>query len=76
MFEFTLRSIEIALLASPIAGLVWAFALVRARNRLLYAAGVRCLACGYDLTGNVSGRCPECGAFTDATIRGVDAEGY
>jgi uncharacterized RDD family membrane protein YckC len=23
--------------------------------------GIRCLACGYDLTGNVSGRCPECG---------------
>ena len=21
-----------------------------------------CAACGYDLTGNVSGRCPECGA--------------
>ena len=21
-----------------------------------------CRACGYDLTGNVSGRCPECGA--------------
>jgi hypothetical protein len=21
-----------------------------------------CLACGYDLTGNVSGRCSECGA--------------
>jgi len=24
-----------------------------------------CLACGYDLTGNVSGRCPECGRVTD-----------
>jgi rubrerythrin len=21
----------------------------------------QCLACGYDLTGNVSGTCPECG---------------
>ncbi|MFH1748613.1 MAG: hypothetical protein ABIG44_16380 [Planctomycetota bacterium] len=21
-----------------------------------------CIRCGYDLTGNVSGRCPECGA--------------
>ncbi|RIK69214.1 MAG: hypothetical protein DCC65_00245 [Planctomycetota bacterium] len=32
--------------------------------------GVSCTACGYDLTGNVSGRCPECGkeipAFQDA----------
>jgi hypothetical protein len=23
--------------------------------------GLRCIYCGYDLTGNVSGRCPECG---------------
>ena len=30
----------------------------------------RCLRCGYDLTGNVSGRCPECGdmpKLTEAT---------
>jgi hypothetical protein len=25
-----------------------------------------CRACGYNLTGNVSGRCPECGARVDA----------
>ena len=25
-----------------------------------------CRACGYDLTGNVSGRCPECGTSADA----------
>ncbi len=24
-----------------------------------------CIPCGYDLTGNVSGTCPECGATTD-----------
>ena len=24
----------------------------------------RCVRCGYDLTGNVSGRCPECGTAT------------
>ncbi len=24
-----------------------------------------CAACGYDLTGNVSGRCPECGALRE-----------
>ena len=26
-----------------------------------------CLACGYNLTGNVSGRCPECGKPTSTT---------
>jgi len=26
-----------------------------------------CQACGYDLTGNASGRCPECGEPTSAT---------
>jgi hypothetical protein len=25
-----------------------------------------CLGCGYDLTGNASGRCPECGTVTPA----------
>lgn len=28
-----------------------------------------CGSCGYDLTGNVSGTCPECGAGTGATPR-------
>jgi len=32
----------------------------RWRRRLRLAAGY-CSACGYDLTGNVSGVCPECG---------------
>lgn len=26
----------------------------------------RCLRCRYDLTGNRSGRCPECGQWTSA----------
>ena len=30
----------------------------------------RCIKCGYDLTGNVSGRCPECGE----AIRGDEKE--
>lgn len=34
------------------------------RARRLHRVGV-CRKCGYDLTGNMSGRCPECGtAFT------------
>jgi hypothetical protein len=28
-----------------------------------------CLACGYNLTGNVSGRCPECGCATESLGR-------
>ncbi len=39
----------------------------RRARRLLRSHLIRlgipiCLDCGYDLTGNVSGRCPECGA--------------
>ena len=36
----------------------------RARLQRCLASGI-CIHCGYNLTGNVSGRCPECG--TDAT---------
>ena len=38
------------------------------RNRRLRKLGC-CKSCGYDLTGNVSGRCPECGAATESTER-------
>ena len=49
--------------AAPAAGLLWAWLYVRSINHLVRAEWVRaarCLSCGYDLTGNVSGRCPEC----------------
>lgn len=44
-----------------------ALAVVLAPTLLIHARLPRrragcCLGCGYDLTGNVSGRCPECGA--------------
>lgn len=43
-----------------------AVALVRnpARRRHRRMQRNQCLTCGYDLTGNVSGVCPECGART------------
>lgn len=59
----------IAMLVSPIAGLLWAFALVRVRNHLLSATSGHCVECGYSLTGNVSGRCPECGAASNGIRR-------
>lgn len=31
-----------------------------------------CLKCSYDLTGNVSGRCPECGATMERPASGVE----
>ena len=33
--------------------------------------GVLCTKCGYDLTGNVSGRCPECFTQIPDTPQGV-----
>lgn len=56
---------------APAWGIVWAFLYVRLMNRWLMAgAGHHCLSCGYDLTGNTSGRCSECG--TPCTL-GADA---
>lgn len=43
--------------------------MIRRFERRLRDAG-RCMGCGYDLTGNVSGRCPECGR---ATSPGIDS---
>jgi len=49
---------------SPICGACWAWGLVRFRNALLLRfPGPGCIECGYDLTGNTSGRCPECGSL-------------
>ena len=38
----------------------------RRRHRML--AG-HCATCGYNLTGNVTGRCPECGTMTTHDVR-------
>lgn len=43
----------------------------RLRNRR--AAGL-CLTCAYDLTGNISGICPECGTCIDQAFRVVPPE--
>lgn len=46
----------IALFATPPALVLW-----RARLRRLRIKAGRCPRCGYDLAGNVTGVCPECG---------------
>ncbi|MDB5299671.1 MAG: hypothetical protein JWO87_1334 [Phycisphaerales bacterium] len=59
-----LWSVTVATAPLPIA---W---YVRYRRRLKRAAGARhglCRSCGYDLTSNVSGICPECGIAVKVT---------
>jgi hypothetical protein len=51
--------IPLLLIALPTARVWW---LDRRRPALGH-----CTRCGYDLTGNVSGRCPECGTATSQT---------
>jgi hypothetical protein len=48
--------------AYPAAACIWVCLRRRRRRR---RPGC-CVMCGYDLTGNVSGRCPECGAEVGA----------
>ena len=50
-----------------IAGLIYAFARRRSRSGVLPVG--HCTRCGYNLQGNVSGTCPECGT----PIRGLGA---
>lgn len=59
--------IPLWLVAPPLAVL----ALVLSCRRRVDAPRNACRGCGYDLTGNVSGRCPECGAAaTGREVRG------
>ncbi|MGD8454239.1 MAG: hypothetical protein PVJ57_20695 [Phycisphaerae bacterium] len=37
----------------------WVYSIMRWKDVVI--GGRYCVQCGYDLTGNVSGRCPECG---------------
>ena len=51
------------------------YAVTLLRAELRHAATMCCLNCGYDLTGNESGTCPECGTQRRAPDRARDAEG-
>ncbi len=46
---------------SPFVGFLSSLLLITIRNRRRFPPG-HCQKCGYNLTGNVSGRCPECGS--------------
>lgn len=63
-FRWTVPSwVPLVLIGLPT---VWGFA----RSRSVPAGA--CSKCGYDLTGNVSGACPECGATIGEQGRGED----
>lgn len=49
--------LSIALIYISIAIIILMQTFIRSR----FVNGIPCRNCGYDLTGNVSGRCPECG---------------
>jgi hypothetical protein len=56
-------------------GISPAVALFRGLRRCRRVLLGRCLACGYDLTGNVSGRCPECGLDRDPQVTAKHTSG-
>ena len=52
----------LAILLTALPGLIWLLAALRLRRRLAMRRRLgHCLSCGYPLTGNASGVCPECG---------------
>lgn len=58
-------------LAAILAGL-HGFAIRGMVRRIRQRRDGLCLVCSYDLTGNVSGRCPECGTVIPAPVAVVD----
>lgn len=61
-------AIRILGFGAPLFGVLLASVWTRFRNRLFdRQPGAHCRECGYDLTGNTSGRCPECGGAIPVT---------
>ncbi len=71
---FKVSAILIALLSGGLVvpGFV---RIIRSQGRKRRAAFVRCASCGYDLTGNTSGICPECGLNLAAGAREIGKAG-
>jgi hypothetical protein len=63
-----LRALELAWLLVALAWMTWMAVVAKRAARL--ATQPRCDQCGYDLTGNVSGKCPECGTPTGRAASG------
>lgn len=57
------------LILNGIAAIIAMVAAGRADVRSSTAIPPHCVGCGYDLTGNTSGRCPECGAEIEPSQR-------
>lgn len=57
-----------------VAGLVSWWMYVTMRWEDAEVGGRYCVQCGYDLTGNVSGRCPECGLARAGDSRAADGQ--
>lgn len=57
-------------ITAVIAMCIWMLHVVgrRASLKLRFTRKPVCLCCGYDLTGNLSGRCPECGREVDGPV--------
>jgi len=67
VFPFVTGVLVILFWTTPLWAILWAWLCVRLRNRLFERqTGPHCLECGYNLTGNVSGVCPECGTAIPA----------
>lgn len=56
----------VAVIGIAVGGLCGPFVGIHLLSSQRYASTNACAACGYNLTGNVSGVCPECGTATTA----------
>ncbi len=77
-FEFGCLQLTVSLFRRSVAPALVAAALIpllrrERRSALEYPT---CLACGYNLTGNVSGVCPECGARHGAPVTATDGRSW
>ena len=79
-FGVRLPSVLVYAMACICVQVGWVIAIRRSvRRRVreeLYELGVPvCTACGYDLTGNITGTCPECGQTPKLLLGGRRARG-